>query len=207
MVTYEQALNSDLNYAFNEGGLYFQEKNEVHQTLRRISQRLTQLGIPYAVVGGMAMFAHGFRRFTEDVDILVTRESMDRILAELEGLGYVQPPGTSTKLRDAANGVRIEFLIAGGFPGDGKPKAVSFPDPDRVAIEIDDVRYVGLHTLLELKLASGMSAPHRMKDLADVQELIKVLSLPRTVAGELNPEVTPKFLELWDAVAAAPPEE
>jgi len=207
MITYEQALDSDLNYAFNEGGLYFQEKNEVHQTLRRVTRRLADLGIPYAVVGGMAMFAHGFRRFTEDVDILVTRQSMDRILAEMEGLGYAQPPGTSTKLRDTVNGVRIEFLITGGYPGDGRPKAVSFPDPDQVAVDIEGIRYLNLTTLLELKLASGISAPHRMKDLADVQELIKSLSLPRTTAEQLNPEVAPKFQELWDAVAAAPPEE
>jgi hypothetical protein len=46
-----------------------------------------------------------------------------------------------------------------------------------------------------------------MKDLADVQELIKTLSLPRAVAGQLNGEVVPKFLELWDAVAAAPTED
>jgi hypothetical protein len=207
MITYEQALNSDLNYAFNEGGLHFQEKNEVHQTLRRITRRLAELGIPYAVVGGMAMFAHGFRRFTEHVDILVSRESINEILSRLEGLGCVQPPGTTTKLRDTANGVRIEFLITGGFPGDGKPKAVSFPDPVGVSVELEGVKYVGLPTHLELKLASGMSAPHRMKDLADVQELIKTLSLPRATAEKLNPEVSPKYLELWDAVAAAPPEE
>ena len=207
MITYEKALDSDLDYAFREGSLYFQEKNEVHQALRRITRRLADLGIPYAVVGGMAMFAHGFRRFTEDVDILVTRESMERIRSELEGLGYVQPAGTTTKLRDTANGVRIEFLITGGFPGDGKPKAVSFPDPANVSVEIDGIRFVGLPTLLELKLASGISAAHRMKDLGDVQELIKTLSLPRSAAEQLNSEVAPKFLELWDAVAAAPPEE
>jgi hypothetical protein len=46
-----------------------------------------------------------------------------------------------------------------------------------------------------------------MKDLADVQELIKTLSLPRSMAEQLNPEVSSRFLELWNAVAAAPPEE
>jgi hypothetical protein len=208
MATYEQTLDSDLNYAFREGSLYFQEKNEVHQALRRITRRLADLQIPYAVVGGMAMFAHGFRRFTEDVDILVTRESMERVRSEIEGLGYVQPAGTTTKLRDSQNGVRIEFLITGGFPGDGKPKAVSFPDPARVAVDIEGIRVVSIPTLLELKLSSGMTGGvHRLKDLADVVELIKALSLPRTTADQLNPEVAAKFLELWDAIASAPPEE
>jgi hypothetical protein len=206
MITYEEKLNSNLEWALREGSLHFEEKNAVHETLRRITRRLNDLQIPYAVVGGMAMFAHGFRRFTEDVDLLVTRESMARILEKLDGLGYVQPAGTSSKLRDTQSGVKIEFLITGGFPGDGKPKPVSFPDPAATSVEIDGVRYVALPTLVELKLASG-TAPHRMKDLGDVQELIRTLKLPRILADKLAAFVRPKYLELWDAVQNAPAEE
>jgi hypothetical protein len=154
----------------------------------------------------MAMFAHGYRRFTDDVDLLVTRESMDRVLAELEGLGYVQPAGTSTKLRDTASGVRIEFLITGQYPGDGKPKPVAFPDPVSVAVEMAGIRYLGLPALINLKLASGLSAPHRMKDLADVQELIRALKLPESFADQLDPSVRDKYRELHGAVANAPEE-
>jgi hypothetical protein len=35
----------------------------------------------------MALFHHGLRRFTEDVDILVTKEGLKKIHAELAGLG------------------------------------------------------------------------------------------------------------------------
>jgi hypothetical protein len=207
MLTYEQKLNANLEYALREGSMHFEEKNAVHETLRRITRRLNELGIPYAVVGGMAMFAHGFRRFTEDVDLLVTRPSMDRVIAELEGLGYVKPfKGSTTKLRDTDTGVQIEFLITGGFPGDGKPKPVAFPDPENVSVEIGGARYVGLPTLLELKLASGTAA-HRMKDLGDVQELIKALSLPREMAAQLDPFVRARYEELWDAVANRPADE
>lgn len=208
MITYERRLDSDFNYALREGSMHFEEKNAVHDTLRGITRRLNELGIPYAVVDGMAMFAHGFRRFTEDVDLLVTREGMREIVEKLEGLGYVQPAGTSTKLRDTATGVRIEFLITGGFPGDGKSKPVSFPDPDAVAVDIDGVRFLGLPSLVELKLASGMTGGvGRLKDLADVAELVKVLKLPRAFGDQLDPYVRGKFFELWDGVAAGPADE
>jgi hypothetical protein len=197
MATYEEQLQRSPDWALREGSMHFDEKNAVHQTLHRITERLAELKIPYAVVGGMAMFAHGFRRFTEDVDLLVTRESMEEIREKLEGLGYIQPAGTSTKLRDTTSGVRIEFLITGGFPGDGKPKPVSFPDPKDVAVEINGIKYLGLSTLIELKLASGMTNPGRLKDLADVQELIKTLALSRDFAKQLNPYVRGKFEELW----------
>ena len=207
MVTYEQQLADHLDFALSEGGMHFDEKSAVHQTLREITRRLDQLAIPYAVVGGMALFVHGFRRFTEDVDLLVTRQSMDKVLKELDGLGYIQPAGTSTKLRDTRTGVQVEFLIAGFYPGDGKPKPVAFPDPLNHVVEISGLKVLGLPSLAELKLASGISAPHRLKDLADVQELIRILKLPREFAEKLNPYVKDKFLELWTAVQNAPKSE
>jgi hypothetical protein len=207
MISYEEQLSRDHDWALKEGSLHFEEKNAVHRTLRQITQRLTDLGIPHAVVGGMAMFAHGFRRFTDDVDLLVTRESMDRIIESLEGLGYVQPAGTSTKLKDTETGVRIEFLITGHFPGDGKPKAVAFPDPKDVATEIGGIKYLGLPTLVELKLASGMTGGlHRQKDLTDVIELIKALNFQAEMADKLNPFVREKYLELWRGLQTPPPE-
>ena len=59
---------------------------------------------------------------------------------------------------------------------------------------------VTLEKLVELKLASGMTAPDRLKDLADVQELIKMRGLDGEFAEKLHPYVREKFLELLDAV-------
>jgi hypothetical protein len=145
----------------------------------------------------MALFRHGLRRFTEDVDILVTKEDLKKVHDLLEGRGYLPPHRNSKHLRDTELGVKIEFLTTGDFPGDGKPKPVAFPDPRAVSFEADGIRYVNLSTLVELKLASGMSSAHRLKDLADVQELIKLLQLPLEFAGQLNPFVRDKYTELW----------
>jgi hypothetical protein len=57
-----------------------------------------------------------------------------------------------------------------------------------------------LEKLIELKLASGMTAPDRLKDLADVQELIKIRDLSSSFAGRLNSYVREEFLKLLDAV-------
>jgi len=108
----------------------------------------------------------------------------------------------SHNLRDTKTGVRIEFVVSGQYPGDGKPKPVSFPDPASVSAIIDDIRYVNLQTLIELKLASGMTNPGRLRDLADVQELIRVLRLPSDYAEQLNPYVRDRFTELRAAVEA-----
>ena len=183
---------------------FFMRDDPVYQTLRAITAKLEQLGIPYAVAGGMALVAHGYDRTTTDVDILVTPSSLAAIHGGLEGLGYIAPFRGSKNLRDATTKVKIEFLTTGGFPGDGKPKPVSFPDPVHVSTTIDGISYLNLPTLVELKLASGISNAARIKDLGDVVELIKALKLAKDFGEKLNPYVREKFDELWDAVRNDP---
>ncbi len=200
MITYEQQLDRDRRWALLEGSMHFEKESAVHKTLQRIARKLDELGIPYAIAGGMALFFHGFRRFTEDVDILVTRDGLTAIHEHLEGSGYLPPFAGSKNLRDAETGVRIEFLVAGDFPGDGKPKPVAFPDPAGVGTEIEGVTVLQLPALLQLKLASGMTEPGRLKDLGDVQELILSLGLAEDFADRLDPFVRAKYRELWSAV-------
>ncbi len=204
---YTQRMNADINWALREGSMFFQNEGEVQASLRRITARLNDLGIDYAVVGGMALFLHGFRRFTEDVDILVTREGLAKLHAALEGSGY-RPPFTGSKnLRDTENGVRIEFLVAGEFPGDGKPKPVAFPEPEAAAIEKDGVRFLNAASIIELKIASGMTGKGRTKDLGDAEQIIMLLNLPQEFAGQLNPYVRERYDELWRNTQADPDEE
>ncbi len=77
---------------------------------------------------------------------------------------------------------------------------MSFPIPESVH-EVHDERvpYVNLSSLLELKIASGMIAAHRLQDLADAIQLIRVNALPKNYAAQLNPFVRAKFDELWRA--------
>lgn len=197
---YEARLNDDFAWAMQEGSMHFEGRSAVQETLRRIAERLDGLGIDYVIVGGMALFSHGLRRFTEDVDILVTREGLKQIHQALEGSGYRPPFPHSKNLRDTETGVRIEFLVTGEFPGDGRPKPVAFPEPQSVATERDGIRFLDLPALMDLKLASGMTNPDRLKDLADVQELIRLFQLPPHYTERLNPYVHAKYLELWRAV-------
>lgn len=92
------------------------------------------------------------------------------------------------------------MITSGEYPGDGRPKPVSFPVPSESSVEIEGVRVVTLEKLLELKLASGMTAPDRLKDLADVQELIKIRGLNEGFAEGLDPYVREQYLKLWAAV-------
>ena len=105
-------------------------------------------------------------------------------------------PG-SKGIRDTEHGVKIDFLLTGDFPGDGLPKPVAFPEPAKTRLDLERFAVVPIETLVELKLASGMTAPHRGQDLVDVQRLVHDVRLPRDFAAKLHPYVRAKYDEVW----------
>lgn len=193
---------------YEEGLRYFMGQGNLNKTLAQLTSDLKEHGIDYAVIGAVALLAHGYQRFTSDIDLVMTPEGLEVFHRELIGLGYVPAfPGAKKRVRSTRNGIIIEVMTTGEYPGDGKPKPVSIPEPSKASIEINGVQVVTFEKLIELKLASGMTAPHRLKDLADVQELIKVRNLQEDFAERLDPYVRGKFVELYQAVKQTPPEQ
>ncbi|MCA9264671.1 MAG: hypothetical protein KDA60_12510 [Planctomycetales bacterium] len=180
--------------------LFFMEKSPIHDTMRRLAKTLRELNIPFAIAGAMAANVHGHKRTTADVDILIRREDLDRFKQKHIGLGWVDKFEGSKNFKDAVTNVNVDTLIVGDFPGDGLPKPVAFPDPQELDLIHDgDVPFVPLDTLLELKIASGMTAAHRPRDLDDAIQLIRGNHLPLEHANQLNDYVREKYRSLWHA--------
>lgn len=187
-----------------EASRFLMRQGDVYDAVRRLAQRLREEHLDYAVVGGIAVVEHGSRRTTEDIDVLMRSETLEAFIERCLGRGYLPAfAGAKRAFKDTATGVRIEVLVTGEFPGDGKPKPVAFPDPASVAVDGEDFKFVDLETLLNLKLASGMSAPHRLRDLADVQDLIARAELPFELADRLDPSVRDEYRRLWETVNRA----
>jgi hypothetical protein len=186
---------------YAEAQRYFMGEGQLNSALARLVADLNEHHIDYLVIGAIALMAYGYPRFTEDIDLILASNGIDRFHNELVGLGYSPAfQGAKKRLRSTRDNIPIELISSGEYPGDGKPKPVSFPEPSEAAVEIDGVKFPTLEKLIELKLASGMTAPDRLKDLADVQELIKIRSLSSEFADKLNPYVREEFLKLLDAV-------
>lgn len=197
---FQQILSSPTE-AYQEGLRFFMGKGLLNNALRRVASDLEEHGIDYSVIGAVALNQHGYRRFTEDIDLLLTKEGLERFRDEMTGLGY-RPAfeGSTKKFRTVQENVPIEIITSGEYPGDGLPKPVKFPNPSKSCVLIDGVKTISLEKLIELKLASGMTAPDRLKDLADVQELIKIKSLDESFARSLHSSVRERFLDLQKAV-------
>jgi hypothetical protein len=186
-------------------GRFFMGEAEAHRALFRLTEILEADNLPYAIIGAFALNEYGHRRVTVDVDLVMREEHLQEFKRRHLGRGYEERVAGTGKLFDSIHGVNIDVLSTGRFPGDDKPKPIAFPDPAAVALRGERFALLPMARYIELKLASGMVAPHRGRDLVDVQDLVKSAQLPASVADDLHPWVRDKFLELWRLAQAADP--
>lgn len=205
MLDYHQAALDSFQERLLESERFHMRAGKVHETLNSLAADLEKARIDYAIIGGMALHAHGYARETTDVDVLVRPDGLEAFRTKLVGRGYLEKfQGARKSFKNTQTGVSIEFLTTGEYPGDGKPKPVAFPDPARAYVSIGGVRIITLPKLIELKLASGMTQPSRMRDLADVQDLIRILKLQPPFAETLDAYVRERFVALqYDAQSAS----
>jgi hypothetical protein len=139
------------------------------ETVRALKSHADALSARIVLVGGLAVIKHGYERTTIDRDFLV-------------GFGDAHP--LADRLMDDSNWERLEirqyaflyrptevcvdFLVSRDLIQLGRH--YRFPDLEQVeTLEgIEGIPVIGLYDLLFLKLLAG-----RMKDLADIMELVK----------------------------------
>ena len=169
---------------------FFEGKDEVHKTLRRLVRRLERANIPYAIVGGMALTAHRYLRVTTDVDILLTPTGFAEFQKLFVPKHYERQQARKRRFIDRANGISLDVLVTGLFPGSGKPGPIAYPDPSEVAEIRDKKRVVNLLTLVQLKLAA-----HRWRDFGEVVELIRFNNLDDSFVQKLHPSLRSDYTE------------
>jgi len=140
--------------------------------LRRVIEALDAAGVPYALVGGLAVSIYATPRATEDIDLLIAPDDLPKTTAALQGIGF---RSAGRPMRVAAGRLEIQRLtrIDGA---DLLPLDLLMPlDPelaravsDRTAPTLEGRRLsvIGLAGLRALKRLRGST-----QDRADLEAL------------------------------------
>jgi len=137
---------------------------------------LSDKNVDYLLVGGYAVVHYGYVRNTGDMDIWVrsAADNFQRTAEALEEFGYAPREQTLPYL------VQPNKILRMGIPPFRLEVSTSIDGVDfddcytrRVALKVNDVpvSMISFDDLIKNKKASG-----RLKDLADVEELLKVNS-------------------------------
>jgi len=170
---------------------------DVWDTARDCTTALSQQGLAVAMVGGVAVCLHGYRRNTVDVDVLVRREDATAVRQTLQQAGYVWHAEEREFV--SPGGVPVQFLLSGEPASDDTSWGVYLPDPaePEVTTEIEGLPVLTLSRLIALTLAGGLGNVRRTyRDLADVVELIAANQLGREFARHLPKSLRKEFREL-----------
>ena len=117
MLTYEEQLNRDSSVGTRwRASMYFEDEVRSTKRCANLTQALDELDVDYAIAGAMAMFLHGFRRFTEDVDVLVTREGLAKIHEALRRSRLREAICSEQESSRHAHGVKIDFYYQRSIP-------------------------------------------------------------------------------------------
>lgn len=153
--------------------------------VERLLQVLTDAGVDFVVIGGIAAVLHGSPRATFDLDVCFAAETanlerlgeaLGRLDARLRGV-----PDDVPFVPDGATLRRIEALMLSTTAGDldvlrspsGAPRYdVLARRADRVKIGGREIRVASVEDLMAMKAAAG-----RPKDQADLAELEAILRL------------------------------
>jgi hypothetical protein len=173
--------------------MFFRNEGPVPETFRRLRQQLSEHHLPHIFMGATAVSAYGHLRSTEDVDLCMRREDLERFRRELVGTDFQPVAGRARRFCDPQTQVTFDILVAGDIAGNRqKQHAVKFPDPSE-AVLVEGVPVPSLPRLIELKLVTW-----RYKDWGDVVELIRVRGLDERFAEQLHPVVRSPYLQCYD---------
>jgi len=177
----------------------------VRNRLKRAATALEAANIPYAVVGGNAVAAWVAQvdpaavRNTQDVDLILGREDMERAKTALAPAGFVYRhvkgidmflDGAGAKARDA-----VHILFAGEkVRQDDLAPAAAISETESATVESTGLfRVVSLEPLVRMKLTS-----YRRKDQVHLLDLINVGLIDGTWPARFIPELAARLQALLD---------
>lgn len=165
---------------------------KVRDRLKRSTKALEEAGVPYAVVGGNAVAAwvsevdESAARNTQDVDILLRREDLEKATVALEKVGFIHKTGAGITMFVDGPGAKARDAVHVIFANEKVRPEYEFPAPDVASsvIKSNNMRILALEDLVRMKLTSN-----RLKDRVHIQDLAFVELIDSKMVGRMDGEL------------------
>jgi len=145
-----------------------------------VASFLEQQGFPVAVVGALALHAHGITRATVDLDLVTAIEAQDALVAFLESQGYEtlhRSPGYSNHLHTEPELGRLDLV----YLDSGTARRLFAGCTPRLELGARTAQVPRAEHLIAMKVQAVKNDPTReLRDLADVQSLLQIPGLDET---------------------------
>ena len=173
---------------------------KVRGRLLRSTAALEAAGVPYAVIGGNAVMAwveqvdEAAVRFTQDVDLVLRRDDLERAKTALEKAGFVHRRSAGIEMFLDGPGAKARDAVHVIFSGEKvRPEYVA-PVPDVAeSVSFKSFRVLSLEAIVKMKLTSN-----RDKDRMHVRDMLGVGLIDATWPARYPPELAARLQHLID---------
>ena len=173
---------------------------KLRDRLLRSTAALEAAGVPYAVIGGNAVMAwveqvdEAAVRFTQDVDLVLRREDLDRACEALAKAGFVHRRSAGIEMFLDGPGAKARDAVHVIFSGEKvRPEYVSAAPDIAESVSFKSFRVLALEAVVRMKLTS-----HRDKDKTHVRDMIDVGLVDATWPARFLPELAARLQHLLD---------
>jgi hypothetical protein len=173
---------------------------KVRDRLLRSTAALEAAGVPYAVIGGNAVMAwveqadEAAVRFTQDVDLVLRREDLERAKAALEKARFVHRRAAGIEMFLDGPGATARDAVHVIFSGEKvRPEYVA-PVPDVTeSVSFKSYRVLSLEAVVRMKLTSNPD-----KDRTHLRDMLGVGLIDATWPARYPPELAARLQHLID---------
>jgi len=173
---------------------------KVRDRLLRSTAALESAGVPYAVIGGNAVMAwveqadESAVRFTQDVDLVLRREDLDRAREALGRAGFVHRRSAGIDMFLDGPGAKARDAVHVIFSGEKvRPEYVAAVPDVAESVSFKSYRVLALEAVVRMKLTS-----YRDKDKTHVRDMIGVGLVDATWPARYPPELAARLQHLLD---------
>lgn len=165
---------------------------DLKKAIKALTDLLKEYNINFTIIGGAARSEYKVRKITEDIDIVVSKKDKDKMKKIPIGLMRDVSKGRAKVFHLHQPKTKVEVIYEGEISGDGITGLV-YISPEKISELHNDIPFITLKNLVMYKLSAG-----RLKDFADVQELIKANKLKRDYADKFREDLKDTYIELFD---------
>ncbi|MGI4792441.1 MAG: hypothetical protein ACRYFS_26740 [Janthinobacterium lividum] len=172
---------------------------QVRERLVRATSAFKRDGVPYAVIGGNAVFLwvgtldEAATRNTPNVDLLIDRDNLAQAAASLEGVGFVPVAGTPDLFLDGSEGsprTRLRLI----FANEKVKEADLLPNPGCAdAEQIGQFAVLPLFSLVQAKLNA-----YRIVDRVHLRDMLDISLIDASWTERYPPELGARLQALID---------
>jgi hypothetical protein len=186
-----------MNFIFDEYNSMVDKNNFIQSIIPKICLELDNSNVNYCLVGGATLPFYKYNRATDNLDVLISRDSMENLTNSKFFKQNFEASRTDDLVTFKNGNLNLNVILSGTYLN--YDENIYYKEPTLISKVFNGLKIISLPNLICYKIADGIFTK-RTRHFGDVEELIKNNSLPLNFSEEnnFNKKINNHWKILWE---------